>query len=102
VQRGKALAVPQTDFAGIFEAEADCVDDQVLRSAVARVLPAEEGRDERQAARAHSRVTRVEPDARHPRLPDRPDVPEIYEMQIRVDRTRRRARVQERTGDDPW
>ena len=98
----RLLPFQQTDFEGIFEAMAGLPgDDPAARSAAARVPAGRARGDRRQAARPHPRAAGVEPDARHARLPARPDVSR-RSTRCRCARSRApRKAVQERTGDAP-
>ena len=88
-----AAAVPAVRLRGDLRGDGGAAgDDPAARPAAARV-PARRGRgNRRQAARAHPRAARVEPDARHARLPARPDVPGDLRDADPRDRARRARR----------
>ncbi len=71
----RLLPFQQSDFEGIFEAMAGLpVTIRLLDPPLHEFLPDEDGGDRREDARPDPRAARVEPDARHARLPARPDV----------------------------
>ena len=70
-----AAAVPAERLRGDLRGDGGAAgDDPAARSAAARVPACRARGDRRQAARPHPRAAGVEPDARHARLPARPDV----------------------------
>ena len=95
----RLLPMQQADFEGIFEAMAGLpVTIRLLDPPLHEFLPALEEATDDAHARADQAAPRGEPDARHARLPARPDVPRDLRDAGARDRARgdRRARAHRR------